>query len=83
MNKLHEMIDKLDLSDKELKYLENKQVFKINIKEDFAPFNYIENGEYKGFSIDIIEKVSEILNVQLEYSYAKFHDEFRQLIDNI
>jgi len=72
----------LNLSDKELAYLDNKKVLKINIKEDFAPFNYIENGEYKGFSIDVIEKVSEILNTKLEYSYDKFYDEFRQLDEN-
>jgi len=73
---------KVELSDKELAYLANKKVLKVNIKEDFSPFNYIENGEYKGFSIDVIEKVSEILNVKLTYSYDKFYDEFRQLNEN-
>jgi len=75
--------NKLGLSAKELTYLKNKKILKVNIKEDFAPFNYIENGEYKGFSIDIIEKVSEILNIQLEYSYDKFYDEFRQLDERV
>jgi len=39
------------------------------VGEDFPPFSYLEDGEYKGIDIDILKEVSKRLSVQVEFKF--------------
>lgn len=60
----------LNLSQKELKYLINHNTIYANNLMSVKPFNYNENDIAKGYSIDYLNLISHILNINMEYNFA-------------
>lgn len=46
---------------------------------DFAPFEFVEDGEVKGFDIDLLDEIGERLGLDVEYVNASFDTIFTQL----
>jgi ABC-type amino acid transport substrate-binding protein len=46
---------------------------------DFAPFEFVEGGEEKGFDIDLMNEIGSHLGVEVEYVNAAFDTIFTQL----
>ncbi|MDD2697990.1 MAG: transporter substrate-binding domain-containing protein [Arcobacteraceae bacterium] len=55
------------LSDIEKEYLKNHQVLKVQNEKDWAPFNFRENGEPNGFSIDFMKLVASKIGIEVEF----------------
>lgn len=46
---------------------------------DFAPFEFVEDGEIKGFDIDLVNEIAGRLDLEVEYLNASFDTIFTQL----
>lgn len=46
---------------------------------DFAPFEFVEDGEVKGFDIDLVNEIASRLGLEVEYLNASFDTIFTQL----
>ncbi|PLX66702.1 MAG: hypothetical protein C0602_11600 [Denitrovibrio sp.] len=57
----------LKLTDEEKTYLANKAVFKVANEMDWAPFDFVKNGEPTGYTIDMMDIIAKRLGVQFEY----------------
>jgi len=45
---------------------------KVAINAEFPPFEYIENGEYKGFDIDLMKYIGQQMNCNIEFINMDF-----------
>ncbi|WP_085830122.1 ABC transporter substrate-binding protein [Collinsella vaginalis] len=44
----------------------------VGTSADYAPFEYMEDGEYKGFDLDLITKIAEKLGLEVEIKNVDF-----------
>ncbi|MGM9551748.1 MAG: transporter substrate-binding domain-containing protein [Clostridia bacterium] len=51
---------------------EKDNILKVAVCADFAPFEYWENGELKGFDIDFMNLIGEYIGYEIEYIDMKF-----------
>ncbi len=62
-----------DLFTKEEKdWIKNNPNIKIAMINNFRPFSYVENGKHKGFSVDLLNKISEISGLTFDVKNAKW-----------
>ena len=55
------------LSTSEKEYLEEKQVLRVGYLDNYYPFSYVEDGEFKGLTRDLIESSLGITGLEIEY----------------
>lgn len=55
-----------ELTDAEREWLNQHPVIRLGVDPQWAPFEYVENGEYKGLAADYINLVSEQLGIEME-----------------
>ena len=55
----------------ELDYIKKSGKIGVAFNEDSAPYSYVENGEIKGISVEIMKLISEKSGLEFEYSMAK------------
>ncbi|MEA3352661.1 MAG: transporter substrate-binding domain-containing protein [Campylobacterota bacterium] len=70
----------LDLTKNEKAYLKNNPLIKAHNEKHWPPFNFNENGEAKGFSIDYMNILAEKLDIEVEYVSGYSWDEFMKLL---
>ncbi|MBW1750758.1 MAG: transporter substrate-binding domain-containing protein, partial [Deltaproteobacteria bacterium] len=58
---------KIVLTDDELAWIKLHPVIRVSSEPDYAPFDFIENGQPAGFSIDYLDLVARRAGVQLDY----------------
>jgi PAS domain S-box-containing protein len=56
------------LTDEEKEFLNTHPIIKVHMEENYSPFSFRENEEFKGFSIDFANQVANKLGVKFEYS---------------
>ena len=66
---------KILLSKEEIAFLKKKQVWKVANEMDWPPFNFVENGDPKGFSIDIVKLAADKAGLKLEFVNGLTWDE--------
>ncbi|MBR3942120.1 MAG: transporter substrate-binding domain-containing protein [Clostridia bacterium] len=49
-----------------------KETIKVAISTDFAPFAYYENGELKGFDVDLMRYIGERIGYDIEFTDMSF-----------
>jgi polar amino acid transport system substrate-binding protein len=59
--------------------LADPDVMRVGSDIDFAPFEFVEDGEYKGFDIDLMTEIGERLGVEVEFINTSFETIFTQL----
>jgi polar amino acid transport system substrate-binding protein len=59
--------------------LETEGVIRIGSDIDFPPFEFIEDGEIKGFDVDLMEEIASRLDVEVEWIDAAFDTILTQL----
>lgn len=64
-NSLEKLIH-IDYSEAELAWLKQNQNIRIGVDPEFAPFEYIENGSYKGMASDYLKLLNQRLNLNME-----------------
>jgi ABC-type amino acid transport substrate-binding protein/nitrogen-specific signal transduction histidine kinase len=74
--------EKVDLSQNERRYLEEKGTLLVSSGLDYPPVRYIENGSNKGFSIDLIEYIAQSLNIKLQYVNGSWGEHIDNLRHN-
>jgi ABC-type amino acid transport substrate-binding protein len=71
----------LELTEAERAWIEEHPVIRVHNQMSWAPFNYNENGEPRGFSIDFMNLVASRVGLQVEYisgpSWQQFLDMMR------
>ena len=60
----------------------HKPVLRVGTDAEDPPFNYLENGEFKGIDIEICKRIAKKLNMQLQISKFEFDDLFSALAQN-
>ncbi|MBI9015318.1 MAG: transporter substrate-binding domain-containing protein [Clostridiales bacterium] len=64
----------LNLSDSELDWLTRKEVATVGIVEDYLPFDYYKDFEYKGIAGAIINEISALIGIEFKYIYGDFDE---------
>lgn len=59
--------------------LQEPGVLRVGSDLDFAPFEFVEDGEEKGFDIELVNEIADRLGVEVEYVNASFDTIFTQL----
>ncbi len=57
----------IDLTEAETAWIEEHPVIRVHNEMDWPPFNFNENGEPRGFSIDFMNLVADAVGLQVEY----------------
>ncbi len=70
----------LVLSPKEREYLKKHPVIKVHNESNWPPFNFIEDGKAKGFSIDYFKLLAERIGVRVEYVRGYTWNDFLSLV---
>lgn len=69
------------LNKQEKQYLQNIEVIKVSNEMDWAPFDYVKNGEPAGYSIGLMNLISKRIGVEFKYvnglSWEQLLKEFR------
>jgi PAS domain S-box-containing protein len=68
---------KIILNDKEQAWLRAHPIIRVANELDYAPFDFFENGQSAGFSIDYLNMLAERAGLRLEY----IQDTWKNLID--
>ncbi len=71
----------INLTELERKYLRDKPIIKIQNDGNYPPFNYIIDGRPNGYSIDLMNKISGMLGVSLEYITNKEWSEYLTMLE--
>jgi len=56
----------------EKSWIKNNPNIKIAMINNFQPFSYVENGKHKGFSVELLNKVSEISGLTFKVKNARW-----------
>jgi len=68
------------LTDEERDFIKSHHVIRVHNEQDWPPYNYYENGSPQGFSIDYMNLLSELLDIQVEYVTGPSWNEFLEMM---
>lgn len=78
--------DKFDkeviLSTEEKKYLKEKKTLKVGYLDNYYPFSYVEDGEFKGLTRELLESSLSITGLEMEYVLLSNRIEARTALMN-
>ena len=78
--------DKFDkavlLTTAEKEYLEEKEMLVVGYLDNYYPFSYDEDGEFKGLTRELLESGLGITGLKLEYRLLKNRQQARVLLEN-
>lgn len=69
----------MNLTDAETAWLKRDGKAVVGITKDYLPFDYYENGQYKGISGEIINEISRITGIKFEGRLGDFDELYEQL----
>jgi len=65
----------LTLTQEEQSYLKQKKVLRVQNLDTFPPFNFYENGQPKGYTIDYMKLIAKILDIKIDFISGKTWNE--------
>jgi two-component system, sensor histidine kinase and response regulator len=68
------------LTDEENKFFRDHPVIRVHNEENWPPYNYYENGSPQGFSIDYMNLLADLLDIEIEYVSGPSWNEFLTMI---
>ena len=68
------------LTPEELEYIKNNQPIKLHNEKNWPPYNFYENGEAKGFSIDYMKLLAKKVGMDIEFVSGYSWDEYMQML---
>ncbi|SKB59701.1 diguanylate cyclase [Malaciobacter marinus] len=71
----------IKFTSEELNYLKNKKVLKIQNDSNLPPYNFNEDGIVKGYSIDYMNLIANILAIEIKYVQGNW-DDFMNMLEN-
>lgn len=66
------------LTEAELKWLDQKGEAVVGVAEDYLPFDYYHQGEYRGIAGEMLKRVADSLGIRLKVVSAPFADIMNQ-----
>lgn len=64
----------LRLSEAELRWLENSGTAVAGVAEDYLPFDYYENGEYRGIAGEMLKRIGDTVGIRFQVVSGSFAD---------
>ena len=71
---------KIQLTDEERAWIEENPVIRVHNESDWPPFNFVENGEPQGYSIDYMNLLAKRVGIKVEYVTGPTWNEFLELM---
>jgi len=72
----------MHLSFKEKEYIKNNPIVKVSNENDWAPFDFVQNGEAKGYSIDIIRNLAKKIGIKVKFENGYSWNELLNRFEN-
>ncbi|ESQ11423.1 MAG: transporter substrate-binding domain-containing protein [Thiohalocapsa sp. PB-PSB1] len=66
----------------ELAWISKHPVIRVSNEANWAPFNYFENGEPTGFSIDYMNLVADAVGLEIDYAANRSWNELQTMARN-
>jgi diguanylate cyclase (GGDEF)-like protein/PAS domain S-box-containing protein len=71
-----------ELTQKEKNWLETHPVIKVGVDKDYAPYEWLENDEYKGITVDYMKRIEKIVGIKFQIVKNKSWDEIITMAKN-
>ena len=72
----------MQLSADEKAWLKDHPVIRVHNEMEWAPFNFVENGRPKGFSVDYMNLLASKLGIEVQYITGPTWNEFINMVKN-
>jgi diguanylate cyclase (GGDEF)-like protein/PAS domain S-box-containing protein len=72
--------ENLNLNNEEKNYLRNKKVLTVANLDDLPPFNFYENGQAKGYTVDYMKLLESYLDIKIEFISNKSWNEYLMML---
>ena len=67
---------------KEKNWIDTHPIIKVGIDKDYAPYEWLENGEYKGVAVDYMRKIEKIVGIEFQIVKNKSWSEIINMAKN-
>ncbi|MFA6740211.1 MAG: transporter substrate-binding domain-containing protein [Arcobacteraceae bacterium] len=80
-------LDKLDsnpfiLTQNEKNWIETHPIIKVGVDRDYAPYEWLDNGEYKGVAVDYMKRIEKIVGIEFQIVKNKSWNEIINMAKN-
>jgi len=72
----------LNLTDKQKDYLNSKDDIKVQVQDDWAPYNFVKDQEATGFTNDFIKEIQKVLNKKITFVKGYSWNEYLTMLEN-
>lgn len=72
--------NQINLTAEELAYIKQNPIIRVHTEEQWAPYNFIENNQPKGFSNDYIKLIAEKVGLKVEFMMGISWEDFLLLL---
>lgn len=70
----------LHMTPDEVKWLDEKGTAVVGLADDYLPFDYYDNGQYKGISGAVLDRIHEITGIRFTVKKGSFNDLYKQAV---
>lgn len=70
-------LPEVNLTEKERNYLTTKGLLRVSSGVEYPPYTFSEGGKEKGFTIDLINYMAQIIKVELQYIHGTWPDHMK------
>lgn len=70
----------VNLTPAEVAYIKANPILRVHAESKWPPYNFIENGQVRGFSNDYIQLIAEKIGLQVEFVIGPTWDEFMTML---
>lgn len=74
--------DNFQISDEHRRYVQSLDTMKVLFFDGNAPYQYVKDGELKGFAVEYLQRFAEITGLKYEPVIAKSYEEIIPLVEN-
>ncbi|MBF0471596.1 MAG: transporter substrate-binding domain-containing protein, partial [Gammaproteobacteria bacterium] len=74
--------NKIDITDEEMAWLKDHPVIRVANDSEWPPFDFFENGTTKGYSMDYMRLLAEIIGIRLEFVQDASWDKLIERFEN-
>lgn len=71
----------LGLSDEEIQWIENQPEIVVGVADDYLPFDYYDQGKYRGIAGDYLSAVLDQLGVKLTVVHGSFDELYQKALE--
>ena len=72
---------KITFNEYELAYLKNNPILKVNVDNAWFPFNFVENGQIKGYSNEMIQLVADKVGLSVQFVTGHQREDYLNMLE--